>query len=358
MKELLGNRSERTDLLSDARQVIKRLGLLVLSNAGPNRLAKYASRRNLRVLTYHRVAPRDCVAAGKRPPDTVFADEFERQMAFVARHLDAIGGDRLRSIVEGTADIPHHALAISFDDGYENNFQYALPVLQRYGLSAVFFLTTDFIGKDQLLWFVRLDRLLSVAPSTVLLERLRELDPSIRVPTDTQIRPYFKGLPAVRQSELLGHLERKLGCPAASDAERTVYGMMSWDQVRRLASAGMTIGSHTANHQILAAVSSAEASAELRSSRERIEQETGQTCWSFAYPNGQRRDFRASDELAARDAGYSCAFTQVEGMIGNHTPRYTLPRIPAPNTGDLRLFETYVFGLRHFIKGAYSLTVD
>jgi len=131
---------------------------------------------------------------------------------------------------------------------------------------------------------------------------------------------------------------------------------MSWDQVRSLAAAGMTIGSHTANHQILAAVSPAEANAELLLSRKRIEQETGQACWCFAYPNGELRDFRPSDERAARDAGYSCAFTQVEGVISNHSPRYALPRVPVPSTGDLKLFEAYVSGSHQFVKGARTLT--
>lgn len=356
VRDASGDRSSLARLVSHAREATKRLGLFALSTAGANRLTRYALRRNLLALTYHRVIPRDCYADGKRPADCIFADEFDKQMAFVARHFNVVAGHELRAIVEGTAAIPPYSVVITFDDGYENNVSVALPILQRYGLTAVFFVTTNHIGsKDQFLWFVRLDQLLSIAGPTVLLQRLRELDPPAAAVPDTAIRRYFKGLSSSRQSELLERLEREIGRAEASVADQVAHGMMNWDQVRLLVSAGMTVGSHTANHQILAAVSPAEATAELSSSRKRIEQETAQGCWCFAYPNGERRDFRPSDEVAARDAGYACAFTQVEGMISNRSPRYALPRIPIPGTGDLKLFEAYVSGFRHLVKGARLL---
>jgi peptidoglycan/xylan/chitin deacetylase (PgdA/CDA1 family) len=353
VSEASGEPSSLASLISDARRAIKRLGLFALSTSGANRLTRYALRQNLLALTYHRVVPRDCCVGAERPPDSIFADEFEKQIAFVARHFNVIGGNQLRAIVEGTAAIPRYSVVITFDDGYENNSSVALPILQRYGLTAVFFVTTNHIGRaGQFLWFVRLDKLLSIAGSKLLLQRLRELDSSAASVRHTEIRRYFKRLSSSRQSEILEHLEQRIGQVEASVADRVVNGMMNWDQVRGLASAGMTVGSHTANHQILAAVSPSDATVELACSRKRIEQETAERCWCFAYPNGQREDFRPSDEVAARDAGYSCAFTQVEGTISDSTPRYALPRIPIPGTADLKLFEAYVFGCHHLFKGA------
>jgi peptidoglycan/xylan/chitin deacetylase (PgdA/CDA1 family) len=336
---------------------IKTLSLSLLSITGAFRLAEYFSSRDLLVLTYHRVIPRDRRVRGQRPPNTLFVDEFEEQMAFLAKRYKVLTGNELRAVIDEAGTVSPYSLAVTFDDGYENNFSHALPILQRYGLHAVFFLTTNLIGnQDQSLWFDRLDRLLSIVPPGEILAQLRRFDPALSATPEEQMRPYFKRLSSARQSEILDRLEQHFGQAGARNEDRTVYGLMSWDQVRLTASAGMTIGSHTTSHQILAAVSPAEAQAELVLSRERVERETGQTCWCFAYPNGARRDFRASDELAVRDAGYLCAFTQISGSIDASTPRYSLPRIAIPDTGDIRIFRSYLSGIQRAVRSILSGT--
>jgi glycosyltransferase involved in cell wall biosynthesis/peptidoglycan/xylan/chitin deacetylase (PgdA/CDA1 family) len=344
-------RSKAQRVFSGPPGAAKKFGLLLLSISGAIRLSEYVSSRNLLVLTFHRVIPRDWRVNGQRPPNTLFTDEFEEQMAFVARRFNVLSGDDLRAVVEGAASIPRYSLAITFDDGYENNFRHALPILQRHGLHTVLFITTNLIGDEkQLLWFDRLDRLLSIVPSAEILTWLRRFDPSMSASPNARISPYFKTLSSARQSEILDGLEQQVGHAGVPIADRAVHGLMNWDQVRAMVSAGMTIGSHTANHQILAAASPAEVNTELLSSRERIEQETGQTCWCFAYPNGGRRDFRPSDELAVQSAGYRCAFTQISGSINHHTPRFALPRIPIPDTGDMRIFRSYLSGIQRVFR--------
>lgn len=332
----------------------KRLALSLLSRAGAFRLGEMLSSRNLLVLTYHRVIPRDTWADGRRPSNTLFTDEFDEQMAFVAKRFNVLAGDDLRAVLAGSGAIPRYSLAVTFDDGYENNFSCALPILQRHRLRAVFFLTTNLIGdENRSFWFDRLDRLLSIVPSAEIRERLHRFDRSFSAAPDARIQAYFKTLSSARQSEILDYLERQFAHAGVAVAERVVHGLMSWDQVRLMAAAGMTIGSHTANHQILAAVSPTEVKTELQLSHQRIQQETGKACWCFAYPNGQRRDFRASDEIAVQDAGYLCAFTQVPGTINSQTPRYALPRIPIPDTGDMKIFRSYVSGVQRAFRTVF-----
>ncbi len=349
------SRTKVSYLFSGISEISKRFALSLLSIIGAFRLSEYLSSRNLLVLTYHRIIPRDYYQDKTRPPNTLFTDEFETQMAFLAKRFNVLTGGDLRAIMSRSATIPRYSLAITFDDGYENNYTHALPILQRYGLTATFFITTSLIGeKRQHFWFDRLDALLSRVAPAVILERLCRLDSSLPILPTTQIRPYFKTLPSVRQSEILDRLEQQFGHAGAPFDDRTVYGIMNWDQVRLMASAGMTIGSHTANHQILAAVSPSEAYTEVLLSRQRIQEETGQECWCFCYPNGERRDFRLSDELAIQNAGYLCAFTQIPGSINSHTLRYALPRIPLPDTGDLRVFRSHVSGIYRVYKSIFS----
>ena len=132
---------------------------------------------------------------------------------------------------------------------------------------------------------------------------------------------------------------------------RGVTDLMTWDQAREMANAGMTIGSHTVSHQILASATSEQVAEELVSSRLKIEKETGQPCWCFAYPNGENTDFRLSDKIALQSAGYTCAFTQIPGFITGKTDHYALPRIPIPGSNDIRIFASRVAGVHHWLEG-------
>jgi peptidoglycan/xylan/chitin deacetylase (PgdA/CDA1 family) len=323
----------------------KQIALSALSLGGVFRAGEYLSSRSLTVLTYHRIVPRGH-DSGRRPPNTLYCDEFEQQMAFVASRYKVLSAGELRAFANGSGAFPRYAMAITFDDGYENNFLYALPILQRHGMHAAFFLTTALIGtKDGMLWFDRLDRLLSKAPGAEIEGSLRRLEGSAG-PAEGELRSWFKRLRSDRQSELLDRVEAQFGRDRPRKEDDAVYAMMSWDQVRQMASAGMTIGSHTANHQILAAVPAEDVQAELISSRNLVEQETSRECWCFAYPNGSSRDFRTSDELAVKEAGYLCAFTQIPGSAHAGSPRYALPRIPIPDAGDVRIFRSHVSGVR------------
>lgn len=328
------------------RESIKTFGLNALSTLGAMRLGEYISRRKLLALTYHRVISRSDWPHAGHPPNALFDDEFDAQMAFVARRFNALGGQQLRSVIEG-ARPPNYSVVITFDDGYENNFTHALPILQRHGLHAVFFVTSNLVGSDEgAFWFDRLDHVLKAATWIQVREAIKELDGELgNCQTAREMRGEFKRLSHARQSQVLERLESKFHVLNCVDDNPALYRSMTWYQVRALAQAGMTIGSHTVNHQILSAVDPDAALAELVESRRKIEAEVGEACWCFGYPNGQRQDFRESDEKAVAQAGYLCAFTQIPGGIERETPRYALPRIPIPDVGDLTVFRSYVSGL-------------
>ena len=333
------------------RDIGKRLSLRLLSVSGVIGLSQYLSRRHIVVLTYHRVIPRSTWSGENRPPNTLFTDEFDAQMAYVARHFNALAEEELKAVLQGSRPVRDYSLVVTFDDGYENNFTHALPILQRHGLRAVFFVTTNLIGNDlAAFWFDRLDQVLGTAPFVDIQRTLLDVDPSLDVESKHRLRAQFKRLSHERQSELLAVLEKQFDVPNCAVVNPDLYRAMNWDQVRELSRHGMTIGSHTENHQILSAVDPEQAYREVLRSRERIEAETGCECWCFGYPNGQWKDFRESDQLALRQAGYQCAFTQVPGTLSSSSPRFTLPRIPIPDVGDLMIFRSHVSGINRALS--------
>src|SRR5262245_11444952 len=107
----------------------------------------------LTVLTYHCVrspGPHDFDdGIGDATPD-----DFDAQMATVARHCHVLGTDEILEFARG-GRLPPNAVAITFDDGYRNNHDVALPILLRHGLKAIFFIATGFVGERRVFWWDR-----------------------------------------------------------------------------------------------------------------------------------------------------------------------------------------------------------
>jgi hypothetical protein len=95
-------------------------------------------------------------------------------------------------VIQGSGEIPPNSLVITFDDGYENNFSHVLPILQRHGLHAVFFVTTNLIGREATeFWFDRLDRLRAAVPAPDIIQQLCRLDPSLASRQEQNISIYI-----------------------------------------------------------------------------------------------------------------------------------------------------------------------
>lgn len=118
--------------------------------------------------------------------------------------------------------------------------------------------------------------------------------------------------------------------------DRGFKGMMTWDQVRELAKAGVTIGNHSAAHGHMAFMPPEEAAADIARASARLRTVLGETPRLFAYPYGEYG--RALRDLVAK-AGFDAAFGQQSGAAGDETDVYALPRFPLNETyGDMKRF--------------------
>jgi peptidoglycan/xylan/chitin deacetylase (PgdA/CDA1 family) len=323
---------------------------MVLSATGVFRFGRWLSRSGIVALTYHRVLPDRVRSCGRRPANALFRAEFERQLDAIVREYHVIDGDDLRASVAGRRRLPPYSVLLTFDDGYANNYTEAFPVLQRAGVGAIFFLTAGLIGRPGArLWHDRLDAVLSGLPGREVEARARRHDLPPDVRDDARFRTYLKRLPRAAREDLLAKLESdsRPGPHAAllDDASE----LMTWNQVREMASAGMTIGSHGVSHQILSCASPEDVRSELRASRLEIEEQLGIPCWCFSYPNGEPADFRPADVDEVEAAGYECAVTQIPGIITARSGRFGLPRVSVPDTGDMRVFRSRITGVHRWL---------
>jgi peptidoglycan/xylan/chitin deacetylase (PgdA/CDA1 family) len=267
------------------------------------------------VLNYHRIGH---VASTPLFRDAMSATpaDFDRQLAFLARNADVIGGNDLPHVLR--AGRGRHVM-ITFDDGYLDNYEIAFPLLTRHGLPATFFICTGLLdGRglawwDEISWTVRTSSRREI-PAGPWFETAVPLGED-REPAIKAVIERFRALPGDQTGAFLDHIAEAAGTGRAGAAiARNLW--MTWDNVRELRNAGMTIGAHTVTHPILARLTAEKQREEIAGSRSRIAVELGEAPTLFAYPVGKPHTFNADSRDALRAAGFGYAFS----FYGGHQP--------------------------------------
>jgi peptidoglycan/xylan/chitin deacetylase (PgdA/CDA1 family) len=278
----------------------------------------------LSILIFHRVVP----ATDPLFPDEMDAARFDRLCGWLRRtfHVLPLHAACVR-LREGT--LPARALAITFDDGYADNHDVALPILQRHGLNATFFVATGFIDGGRM-W------------NDTIVETIRATSAEVLRPADSGIAG-LADLPLTSLEQRRQALHALLGaCKYLAVAEREaatlalaraagvalpVDLMMRSDQVRSLHRAGMGVGGHTVNHPILARLELPQARVELASGKARLEELIQAPVTLFAYPNGRpEQDYRAEHARLARELGFDFAVSTAWGAASRDSDPYQIPR--------------------------------
>jgi hypothetical protein len=219
---------------------MKHLLFSVLKGSGALALARTLRRRSLVVITYHGVLPtaddRDHFLCG----NFVACSAFEWQMARVRRYYTPVSLSQVVRALENGEPLPERALAVTFDDGFANNYRFAGPILRTYGIPATVFLATGHLDvPGAQLWTERVKR--AVFLST--LERLPAVLPELaelplgsdgqRADSARKVLGRMKRMPPADRDRALAELERVCGRPPLLEGDRDRYDFLTWEEVRR-----------------------------------------------------------------------------------------------------------------------------
>ena len=270
---------------------------------------------------YHRVlAAPDPLLPGV--PDAAL---FDTQMQAVAAVFNALPLDvAIERLATGT--LPPRPMAITFDDGYSDNHDVALPILLRHGLTATFFVSSGFLDGGRM-FNDTVTECVRHLPSGAFelpqwgVARCELSDAASRVLAIRQITAAVKYQTLAQRDAFCRDLEVRLGVPLPDTL------MMSTQQVRNLVAQGMSVGGHTVTHPILQSIDDATARDEIVRNRAELQAITGVLPACFAYPNGKpKTDFGPAHVAMVREAGYAAALSTAYAVPGAGTDRFQLPR--------------------------------
>ncbi|HJT52156.1 MAG TPA: polysaccharide deacetylase family protein [Nitrosospira sp.] len=277
--------------------------------------------RRLSILIYHRVyLQQDAIF-----PNESTAEVFDRQIRLLTACFQVMPlGEAIEGLRSGK--LPPRAACITFDDGYADNVEIALPILQKYGIRATFFVATRFLDGGRM-WNDTVIELIRRAPGEILdLSRIG------------LGRFEIKSIPQRRQ--VIHHLLHELKYLPLESRQSAVEAMcalipavlpnnlmMTSDQLRELHNSGMEIGAHTASHPILARMENNAASADIAIGKEVLEGIIRARVRFFAYPNGKPgRDYLPDHVTMVKKLGFDAAVSTARGAAGKESDPYQLPR--------------------------------
>lgn len=308
--------------LAELRSIAKGFVNRSARRLGLQSLCRWRNRTGLLVLCYHSVVRESHPDDQFRYRNAVSAGEFERQVRLLSREFQPISATELLSLINNSRPLPQRSVLVTFDDGFRNNLEVAVPILRKHHVAAVFHVATSYIGTRHMLWPQRLAELVLRwdAPHIPLPdggEALVPRDTRSREGLANMLRSFCKQLPNTAREAYL----KTLGdLPKLEAKYHELYEFMTWDEVRALHQAGFEIGSHTASHPILTRLDPGALQTELETSKRVIEENVGSRCRVIAYPNGSAADHSDVVHACAQDAGYEMGFSLESRPVVNRLP--------------------------------------
>ena len=293
-------------------------------------LSGHRANSKLLVLTYHRV-----LQDYDEIIDDIDAVQFTQQMETLAQFFNVVSLEEGLQQLRNDTLVPN-AVCITFDDGYRDNYDVALPILKALNLPATFFVATGYLG-DGMMWN---DVVIESIKHTSLKKlNLAELSLDEYPVTTKQEKLELIGIlinqwrnkPLAMRTELAAKFSQ------LAQVELTQRVMMTEEEVKKLSQAGMEIGGHTVNHPILASTKIDDARQEIEQGKAHLEKILGKEVKYFAYPSGRAdKDYHQAHKEIVEQAGFEAALTTNNGAVDRRAQMFELPRISIDYTNKFK----------------------
>ncbi len=289
----------------------------------------------LLVLMYHRILPNnDARTRFEEPGMIVTPTTFKQNLEITSNYFRFVGLSEWLERKSSGLPLPPKSCAITFDDGWTDNYEYAYPILQELNIPATIFLVSDMVGTNDLFWPERLAR---TAYEIAINTPSYWLNSNISWLTEAQSTYKFNETPPTQEelSQLVANTKRftdhkihslidKVQLDLELDEHQFKPSLLNWEQVSEMLNSGLIeVGSHTCHHTRLNSRTPKQTLVkEIVASKEEIEKNTEHPVKSFCFPNGDYTE----EALSMVRTHYAGAVTTKNGWNSTSSDNHLLQR--------------------------------
>jgi len=281
------------------------------------------------VMAYHRVIPASAASADHvHSAMWITPETLAEQIRWMRSVGDIV---HLETLIRADVEPSRRALfALTFDDGWRDNYTWALPVLREARVPATMFLVSDAVEHDSLFWtedvVTKTHHIAVRGGERRILDALAELwpanEPTSKASAAACCESWVEALKRVPEQERRARIDSYLRAIGAAAEPLRGY-VMTWDQAREMASDRITFGSHTHTHQILEGLNECEMERELLTSRAVISSRLQRDVTLFCYPNAR---YSGTEGRVLARCGYRYAFIIDSRRVRSPIDPYYIPR--------------------------------
>lgn len=318
----------------------------------PQLFHNLAYQDHLTIIMYHGIIKEPLLVE-----DWCFVDvhSFRAQIEYLKKHFEIIAlpeaVERMRA-----GGIKRPAAVITFDDGYQNNFDVAFPILREERIPATIFLATGLMNTGDTVWYCRLNLAFSQTQKDSIEWNGSKFDLSTsdqKSKASAVIQDSLKKLEHPKLMATVRNIILELGgdpdCPIDIGSP---FRMLDKEAVGEMVSSGLIeFGAHTHHHAILRFLSEVERLNEIKQSIHAINEVTGCACTCFAYPNGRAEDYNFEIIQNLKACGIQIAVTTISGPNDRMTPVMELRRYGIG--ADLPMAEFQLM-VHHFVHKVFG----
>ena len=298
-------------------------------------LKRATSAAELHILTYHRVLPIQESICYPFQGMVMPRDTFEAQMSYLANSYVVLDFSQAIERLQN-GNLPKKSVVVTFDDGYRDNYEYALPILKKYAIPAAFFVVTDALEQRIRLWWDEVAeaiRLLSLR-EPLTKEEMEQLPPWVgetlnRLSKKNRYQNVADELVhAMNDISLKDRLmiRESLLRLINNDMSRIQDLMLTWEQVKEMHNSGMSFEAHTRTHAFIDELPEDEARREVQDCVNSLKSNLNTSIRYFSYPRGR---FTERLQPLLENAGIRAAVTTDQGQNRSGTNVFQLKRLDA-----------------------------
>jgi len=259
---------------------------------------------------------------------------FERLLAFLSESCDVLtlSGDA----PDWQGRSTRSRIAVTFDDGWKDTAEIALPLLEKYSIPATVFVCPGLTGKVSPFWPEQITRAWRAAAQNEILAPKFAAKCNSLFPANTvgsygeeedgldELIAGMKDLPSSKRDSLVRELSDLTAEDSAICEPPILEATMTWEETKAIRGNGMQIGSHSQHHEILTRLTLDPARSVIADSKRAIESHLGHPCLMFAYPNGS---WSVEIRGLVVQQGYTQAFVNSPGVWSSKTDPWLIPRV-------------------------------
>tara|TARA_B100000989_G_scaffold238449_1_gene185336 strand:+ start:23385 stop:24281 length:897 start_codon:yes stop_codon:yes gene_type:complete len=290
-------------------------------------------KNNFIVFLFHGVIKKNRYKVRNYNSKHILENRFYKFLKNIKKKGNIFSLKEIYSLVKNNENIPRNCYSITFDDGFENNYSIAAPILSDLNIPSTFFFSTDFIDKNHMSWIDKIEYCLEYTKSgAVYLPKSNKKYYFFNIKSKIEllniIRKNIKNNLDININEFVKIFFDQLNFKYVDRLNTEIDKKINWKKVKLLNNCNLfDIGGHSNRHLSLTSLSINDAKSEIQTSINLFKKKAKIILDTYSYPEGQKIDYNKAIIKILKKKGIKICPSAIEGVNNKETDFFNLKRI-------------------------------